>query len=225
MSPTPSDQSNATPARSVPSATLRESGVIAVLRAQRSNDYDAVVDVLAESGVRSVELTLSTPGTLGHLPTLLGRGGVEIGVGTITTVEEAQRAIDGGASYLVTPVIRLDVIELAVTQGIPIYPGGLTPTELFSAWDAGATAVKIFPAQTVGPEYGAHLRGPFPALEFVPSGGITLDDIPRWLKAGAVAVSVGGPLIGDALEGGSLTALADRARRVVEIVAESRTPR
>ncbi len=219
------DAVTATLARSLPSAPLREGGVIAVLRARQPSDYDAVVDVLAESGVRSVELTLSTPGTLEHLPTLRGRGGVEIGVGTITTIEEAQRAIDGGASYLVTPVVKLDVIELAVAQGIPIYPGGLTPTELFSAWEAGATAVKIFPAQTVGPEYGAHLRGPFPWLEFVPSGGITLDDIPRWLQAGAVAVSVGGPLIGDAMSGGSLTALAERARRVVEIVAESRTAR
>ncbi len=219
------DQSPVGFVRSTPSATLRESGVIAVLRAQKPSDYDAVVDVLAESGVRSVELTLSTPGTLEHLPSLLDRGGAEIGVGTITTVAQAQRAIDGGASYLVTPVIGPEVIELAVAHGIPIYPGGLTPTELFSAWEAGATAVKIFPAQTVGPEYGAHLRGPFPELEFVPSGGITLEDVPRWLKAGAVAVSIGGPLIGDALNGGSLVALAERARRVVEIVAESRSAR
>lgn len=206
-----------------PSQVLREHPVIAVLRARDPHDYDAVVDTLAEAGVRSVELTLSTPGTLEHLPSLVGRGAAEIGIGTITNVDQAQRAIDGGASYLVTPVTRLDVIKLAVGQGVPVYPGGLTPTELFSGWEAGATAVKIFPAETVGPQYGSHLRGPFPDIEFVPSGGITLEDIPAWLKAGAVAVSLGGPLIGDALNGGSLDALTERARRVVEVVASVRT--
>lgn len=205
-----------------PSQVLREHPVIAVLRARDPRDYDAVVDTLADAGVRSVELTLSTPGTLEHLPSLVGRGGAEIGIGTITNVDQAQRAIDGGASYLVTPVTRLDVIKLAVGQGVPVYPGGLTPTELFAGWEAGATAVKIFPAETVGPQYGAHLRGPFPDIEFVPSGGVTLEDIPGWLKAGAVAVSLGGPLIGDALKGGSLQALAERARRVVEVVASVR---
>jgi 2-dehydro-3-deoxyphosphogluconate aldolase/(4S)-4-hydroxy-2-oxoglutarate aldolase len=214
-----------TPARLQPSAVLREHPVIAVLRARDPRDYDAVVDVLTENGIRSIELTLSTPGTLERLPSLVGRGGAEIGVGTITTVEQAQRAIDGGASYLVTPIIRLDVIELAVRRGVPIYPGGLTPTELFAGWEAGATAVKIFPAETVGAQYGSHLRGPFPDIEFVPSGGIVLADVPDWLRAGAVAVSLGGPLIGDALKGGSLEALAERTRRVIELVAETRDAR
>lgn len=117
---------------------------------------------------------------------------------------------------------RPDVIELAVAQGARIYPGGLTPSELFSGWEAGATAVKIFPAQTVGSQYGAHLRGPFPNLEFIPSGGVAIEDIPSWLAAGAVAVSLGGPLIGDAFAGGSLDALAARARHVVEVVNEAR---
>ena len=140
----------------------------------------------------------------------------------ITTVGQAQRAIDAGARYLVTPVTNLDIVALAVRSGVPVFPGGLTPTELFSAWQAGATAVKIFPAQTVGPQFGAHLRGPFPELQFVPSGGVTFADIPLWLGAGAVAVSLGGPLIGDALKGGSLTELAERARVAVEVARGAR---
>lgn len=210
--------------RREPSALLRENPIIAVLRARDAGDYDAVIDVLAENGVRSVELTLSTPNTFEHLPALVKRGGadVEIGLGTITTVDEAQRAIDAGARYLVTPITKLDIVALAVRNGIPVFPGGLTPTELFSAWEAGATAVKIFPAQTVGPQYGSHLRGPFPELRFVPSGGITLADIPLWLRAGATAVSLGGPLIGDALKGGSLTELAERTRVAVEVAGEAR---
>jgi 2-dehydro-3-deoxyphosphogluconate aldolase / (4S)-4-hydroxy-2-oxoglutarate aldolase len=213
------------PPRRLPaSALLAANPVIAVLRARQAGDYDAVVDVLAENGVRSIELTLSTPGTFEHLPALLARAGseVEIGIGTIVNAAQAQRAIDAGARYLVTPIVNLDVIALAVAAGVPVFPGGLTPTELYSAWDAGATAVKIFPAETVGPQYGSHLRGPFPDLQFVPSGGIGLGDIPAWLAAGATAVSLGGPLIGDALRGGSLEALADRARRVTAIAADVR---
>ena len=212
------------PSRTPPSPHFHDSPVIAVLRASRPEDYDAVVEVLVERGVRSVELTLSTPGTLEHLPSLLARFGseAEIGIGTITDLEQARRAIDGGARYLVTPVMNLEVVALAVRHGIAVYPGGLTPTELCAGWLAGATAVKIFPAETVGPRYATHLRGPFPDLAFVPSGGIGLEDIPGWLRAGATAVSLGGPLIGDALKGGSLPALADRVRRTLDVVAGAR---
>ena len=205
------------------SARLRQHPIIAVLRASAASDYDPVVDILAENGVRSIELTLSTPGTFEHLPALLRRLGddVEVGIGTIVTVRQTEFAIAAGAHYVVTPIVNLDVIALAMREGIPVFPGGLTPTELYGAWAAGATAVKIFPAETVGPQYGSHLRGPFPDLEFVPSGGIGLDDIPRWLNAGALAVSLGGPLVGDALKGGSLTALAERAQRVTSLAADA----
>jgi 2-dehydro-3-deoxyphosphogluconate aldolase / (4S)-4-hydroxy-2-oxoglutarate aldolase len=206
-----------------PSPVLLETPLIAVLRAPQATDYDAVVEVLGQNGVRCVELTLSTPGTIDHLPALIDHAGseLEIGVGTITTVADAQRAIDAGAKYLVTPVINLEIIALALKHRLPVFPGGLTPTELHSAWVAGATAVKVFPAQTVGAKYGSHLRGPFPDLRFVPSGGVGLDDIPAWLNAGATAVSLGGPLIGDALKGGSLQGLAERTKRAVEIVREA----
>lgn len=210
--------------RLAPSTLLREHPIIAVLRARDAADYAPVIDVLAGNGVRSMELTLSTPNTFEHLPAIVARGGadVEVGLGTITTADEARRAIDAGASYLVTPILNVAVIEVAVAAGVPVFPGGLTPTELFTAWQAGATAVKIFPAETVGPQYGAHLRGPFPELQFVPSGGIALEHIPLWLNAGAVAVSLGGPLVGDALKGGSLIELAARARAAVEVAREAR---
>jgi 2-dehydro-3-deoxyphosphogluconate aldolase/(4S)-4-hydroxy-2-oxoglutarate aldolase len=205
------------PIRPEPSATLQAHPVIAVLRAADPTAYDAVVDVLVDNGVRSVELTLTTPGTVEHLPSLRARIGAaaEIGVGTVTRADQARRAVEAGADYLVTPVVRTEVIEVALDAGIPVIVGGLTPTELFTAWEAGATAVKVFPAQTVGPRFGAHLRGPFPDIRFVPSGGVGLDDIGPWLSAGALAVSLGGPLVGDALDGGSLTALAGRARDAV----------
>ncbi|MDV7085817.1 bifunctional 4-hydroxy-2-oxoglutarate aldolase/2-dehydro-3-deoxy-phosphogluconate aldolase [Rhodococcus sp. IEGM 248] len=198
------------------------SSVIAVLRAAHADRYAPVVNVLAENGVRAVELTMSTPGTLESLSSIRrdAPDGVEIGVGTVTTVDQARAALDVGADFLVTPTTNLDVIATAVRAGVPIYPGGFTPTELWTGWHAGASAVKLFPASVVGPEYIGHLRGPFPDIQVVPSGGVGIDDVPAWFAAGAAAVSLGGPLIGDAFRGGDLGQLAERCRRLGDVVAE-----
>jgi 2-dehydro-3-deoxyphosphogluconate aldolase/(4S)-4-hydroxy-2-oxoglutarate aldolase len=202
---------------------LISSKVIAVLRAPQVSAVAPVCDVLAEEGILSLELTLTTPGLLEALPELVDRyaNTADIGVGTILTESEAQRAIESGAQYLVTPTMNLPVIRLAVERQIAVFPGGLTPTELSNGWNAGATAVKIFPAETVGAGYLKHLRGPFPDLEAVPSGGVDLDAAGEWLNAGAVAVSIGGPLLGDALKGGDLGALRDRCRAVRAVVREA----
>jgi 2-dehydro-3-deoxyphosphogluconate aldolase/(4S)-4-hydroxy-2-oxoglutarate aldolase len=117
------------------------------------------------------------------------------------------------------------IIEASVAAGIPVYPGGLTPTELHAGWSAGATAVKIFPATVVGPDYVSQLRGPFPNIEIVPSGGVGIDEITPWMRAGALAVSLGGPLIGDAFNGGSMVSLRDRAERALELALESQARR
>jgi 2-dehydro-3-deoxyphosphogluconate aldolase/(4S)-4-hydroxy-2-oxoglutarate aldolase len=202
---------------------LVSSKVIAVLRAPQVSAVAPVCDVLAEEGILSLELTLTTPGLLEALPELVDRyaNTADIGVGTILTESEAQRAIESGAQYLVTPTMNLPVIRLAVERQIAVFPGGLTPTELSNGWNAGATAVKIFPAETVGAGYLKHLRGPFPDLEAMPSGGVDLDAAGEWLNAGAVAVSIGGPLLGDALKGGDLGALRDRCRAVRAVVREA----
>jgi 2-dehydro-3-deoxyphosphogluconate aldolase/(4S)-4-hydroxy-2-oxoglutarate aldolase len=116
------------------------------------------------------------------------------------------------------PDIRETFGDAAVARGIPIIPGGLTPTELHAGWSAGAAAVKVFPASTVGSDYIGQLHGPFPEMQLIPSGGISIQDAPKWISAGALAVSLGGPLIGDAFAGGSLTQLTQRARLVTELV-------
>jgi 2-dehydro-3-deoxyphosphogluconate aldolase / (4S)-4-hydroxy-2-oxoglutarate aldolase len=202
---------------------LVSSKVIAVLRAQDVAALPAVCDVLVEEGILSLELTLTTPGMLEALPELMYRyaDAADVGVGTVVTQSEAHRAMDSGAQYLVTPTMNLPVINLAVERQIAVFPGGLTPTELAAGWDAGATAVKIFPAQTVGAGYLRHLRGPFPDLEAIPSGGVDLDATREWLEAGAIAVSIGGPLLGDSLRGGDLSALRDRCRAVRAVIGEA----
>lgn len=210
-----------------PSAALLSSPVIAVLRAGRAVDYAPVVATLAQAGIRSIEVTLSTPGTLDHLERLRSSipNEIEIGVGTVTNVVEAIAAIEAGADFLVTPVMDTLIIEASAAAGIPVYPGGLTPTELHAGWSAGATAVKVFPATVVGPDYVSQLRGPFPNIEVIPSGGVGIDEITAWMKAGALAVSLGGPLIGDAFHGGSMVSLRDRAERALELALESQVRR
>lgn len=197
------------------------SRLIVVARAARADDYDAVLEALAAAGVRSVELTLTTPGTFEAFPRLRDRfgGEIDLGIGTVTDSAQLARAIEVGARYVVTPVTSAALVAQATAAGVPIVPGGLTPTELFSSWSAGASAVKVFPAGQVGPSYLADLRGPFPDLVAVPSGGVDLRGAERWLAAGALAVSVGGPLLGDAFRGGDLGALRERAAAFVAVAA------
>jgi 2-dehydro-3-deoxyphosphogluconate aldolase / (4S)-4-hydroxy-2-oxoglutarate aldolase len=211
----------ATVHRPLLSERLASSKVIAVLRTSQVSALAPVCDVLVEEGIFSLELTLTTPGLLDALEELVDRYGnsADVGVGTVVTESEAQWVMDCGAQYLVTPTMTLPVVDLAVRRKIAVFPGGLTPTELAAGWRAGATAVKIFPAETVGAGYLKHLRGPFPDLEAIPSGGVDLDATRAWLAAGAAAVSIGGPLLGDALKGGELSALRDRCRAVRAVVA------
>ncbi|MEY9776456.1 bifunctional 4-hydroxy-2-oxoglutarate aldolase/2-dehydro-3-deoxy-phosphogluconate aldolase [Arthrobacter sp. MW3 TE3886] len=205
------------------SSVLNETKVVAVLRAAHARDYAPVIEALQRGGVLSIELTLSTPGVFDELPLLKDRfgAGLEIGVGTVTTASEAETALDLGATYIVTPVIDRGVIETCVRRGTPVFPGGLTPTELHAGWKLGATAVKVFPAATVGPGYISQLRGPFPEIQVIPSGGVGIDDVPSWIKAGAVAVSLGGPLLEDAFKDGNLQSLTARAKRVRRLVDEA----
>jgi 2-dehydro-3-deoxyphosphogluconate aldolase / (4S)-4-hydroxy-2-oxoglutarate aldolase len=209
--------------RSPLSDRLASSKIIAVLRASHVSALPRVCDVLVEEGILSLELTLTTPGLLDALPEFVYRyaEAADVGVGTVVAVSDAHRAMDSGAQYLVTPTMDLAVVRLAVERQVPVFPGGLTPTELGAGWGAGATAVKIFPAQTVGAGYLKHLRGPFPDLEGIPSGGVDLDATRAWLAAGAAAVSIGGPLVGDALKGGGISALRDRCRAVRAVVGET----
>lgn len=210
--------------RSVPSDTLTRTGVIAVLRAADARLYEPVVNALAESGVLCIELTMTTPGTLEMLPQVIADAPeTEIGVGTVLTAHDARAALEAGARFLVSPTVSPEVIDVADSFGAAVYPGALTPTEVHAAWERGATAVKVFPAVSVGSDYVRQLAGPLPHLLTLPSGGVTLEDIPEWIRAGCIAVSLGGPLIGDAFTGGSLDALKERARRALAGVVKGRT--
>lgn len=194
-----------------------------MLRAPRQGATEPVVETLVRCGVRVIELTLTSPGVLAELPRLRERFESDCawGVGTVTSEERAREAIEAGADFLVTPVLVPGVIDVAQQSRVPIVSGALTPSEIHDSYARGADAVKLFPASLVGPQFLRELRGPFPSLAVMPSGGVGIDDIPSWLAAGAMAVSLGGALIGDAFEG-DRAGLADRATRAQAAVEEHR---
>ena len=134
------------------------------------------------------------------------------------SVDAARRAIDAGATFLVMPHLDTEIVSWAAERGIPVLPGCATPTEVLAGWRAGAAAIKVFPASSLGPAFVRELRGPFPAIPVVPTGGVTLESIPAFIAAGAIAVGLGGWLLGD----GRPSAIHERAAAAVAAVAAAR---
>jgi 2-dehydro-3-deoxyphosphogluconate aldolase / (4S)-4-hydroxy-2-oxoglutarate aldolase len=203
------------------SEALATTRVVAILRAENASRAEAVVQVLLENGIRSLELTLTTKGALEVVERLAATvpEGTDLGVGTVLTADEVDRAVDAGARFVVSPSVVPAVIEAALRHGIASYPGALTPTEIHAAWTAGASAVKLFPGGALGAGYLTAVRAPLPDIPLVPTGGVAIEAVGTWLDAGAAAVGLGGPLLGDALApDGDLDGLAQRARAVCAAV-------
>jgi 2-dehydro-3-deoxyphosphogluconate aldolase / (4S)-4-hydroxy-2-oxoglutarate aldolase len=216
---------------------LRSRRLLAIIR---GTDPEAAVRAaltLAEEGITLLEVSLTTPDAFGVLARVraelgadtdlgadagagIGLGtGIGLGAGTVVTAEDAARAADAGAGFIVTPAITPG-IAAAAERGLPLLCGALSPSEVVTAVQQGAVAVKLFPASLGGPRYLKALRDPFPTVPFVPVGGVDADAAREYLAAGAVAVGVGSPLLGDAASGGSLNDLRDRARRFRVIAGE-----
>lgn len=210
--------------RAAPGPMLLDGRVLAVIRGTEGRHTAAVLDTLADAGIRCLEVTMNTPGALATLQTARERlpAEVELGAGTVLTAQQVDAVADAGGTFVVAPDARAAVAERAHARGLRYYPGALTPTEVGAAWELGATAVKIFPATVAGPGYLRELHGPFREVPLLPSGGVTIDNAASYLDAGAIAVSVGGALLADALDGGDLTALRDRAARLLAAVDEVR---
>ena len=201
---------------------MKECPAIAILRSSSAQRYADVSDVLVESGIRAVEFTFTAPDVAAAIRAYADRkpADVALGAGTVTTPEQAREAVDAGATYLISPALCLPVIEEGARLGVPVLPGTLTPTEILTAWRAGAAMVKVFPVSSLGgPSYIKAVRGPLPEVPLVPTGGVDVANAGAYLAAGAVGVGVGSPLVADACElGADLDALADRARALVASV-------
>lgn len=191
--------------------------VFAILRAPTGQTLLDALDVIVQSGIRSAEITLTTPGAVDAIETARARYGdeVQIGAGTVLDAAGVKLVSDAGATFAVSPVVDLEMIEACVAVGIHAVPGTATPTEMLTAHRAGATACKVFPSRPDGPSFIRQILAPLPQLSLVPTGGVALEEIPAYLEAGATAVGLGGALIRDALTGGDLNGLAARCRQTI----------
>lgn len=215
-----------TAGRLVPGPVLRRTGLVAILRGRSGERLAAACDALLGAGVCCLEVTMNTPGALAVVSRLAGdaRESVEVGVGTVRRAEDVDAAADVGATFVVAPNTDAAVGARAAQRGLGWYPGAFTPTEIAAAWDLGATAVKVFPAGSAGgPRYLREVRAPLDDIPLVPTGGVSVDDVPGYLQAGALAVGMGGPLLGRALEDDEdLARLGERARAALAAVARAR---
>lgn len=205
---------------------LRRGGIVPVIRADSVDVAVRVVDALVEGGIRTLEITMTVPDAMAAIRTVADRFGrdVLLGAGTVTSRSLAEEALDAGAEFLVTPCLVPEVIEVARARDVPAMPGALTPTEVFAAWSAGGDIVKIFPASNVGgPSYLRALKGPFPQIPLCPTGGVNLETIGEFVKAGADVVGVGGELVSKAAIGrGDYGAITTLARQFASACAAAR---
>ena len=194
--------------------TLERDRALAVVRAPRVDDPAALCRALAAGGIRTVEFTFTTPGVEAVIAEAVrGADNVIVGAGTVTDARSAEAAVAAGAQFLVTPGISEGAAGVAREAGIPILLGALTPSEVMRALALGAAAVKIFPAGLVGPAYLTDLRGPFPGVPVVPSGGLDARNAADWMRAGALAVTAGSSVVGAALvEAADWATVTARAR-------------
>lgn len=204
---------------------VRALGAVAVIRMKDPEKLLHVVEAFAEGGVRAIEVTMTVPGAIEMIRRVAARFGddVVLGVGSVLTPETATEAVAAGARYVVTPVMKPAVVAAAHAAGAAAMPGAMTPTECQAAHEAGADVVKVFPADVVGMPFFKAVLAPLPHLKLMPTGGVTLDNAGDWLRAGAVAVGVGGALVDPkAIEGGDYARLSDNARRLAASIAAAR---
>jgi 2-dehydro-3-deoxyphosphogluconate aldolase/(4S)-4-hydroxy-2-oxoglutarate aldolase len=197
--------------------------ILAILRAPTADCFVPMASVLFDAGIRQFEVTLTSDGALDALSDIRSHLGSDaiLGVGTVRSTTDVAQARRAGAQFVVSPHIDGDVLEAARNDELPIFPGAFTPTEMQHAVALGASAVKLFPAGRLGAGYLRDIRGPFPDIAVVPTGGIALSAIPRWLAAGALAVGLGSPLQGDYHLTGDDDALRERGRAALAAVGSS----
>jgi 2-dehydro-3-deoxyphosphogluconate aldolase/(4S)-4-hydroxy-2-oxoglutarate aldolase len=206
---------------------ILDGGIVAVVRAESGESLVKVVRALADGGVTAAEITFTVPDAIDVIRRVRQEVGdaVMLGAGTVLDAETARVALLAGAEYIVAPTVNLEVIRLCRRYDKAVMPGAFTPTEVLTAWEAGADIVKIFPADVGGPAYLKALRGPLPQVRVMPTGGVDLDTAESFLKAGACCLGVGGSLVeARAVAAGDFARITDLARQYAAIVRRFRGP-
>ena len=205
---------------------IMEIGIVPVVRASSPREARMAADAVCEGGIPIVEITMTVPGAVEVIRELAksSASNVLIGAGTVLTAEAARLCLDAGAQFLVSPGLNLQTVEFAVRGGKLIMAGALTPTEVMAAWGAGADFVKIFPCgQVGGAKYIKALKGPFPQVQFVPTGGVNLSNAAEFIEAGVAALGVGGECVqAEALRANKPEIIVENARKFLAIVQQTR---
>jgi 2-dehydro-3-deoxyphosphogluconate aldolase/(4S)-4-hydroxy-2-oxoglutarate aldolase len=204
-----------------------DSGIVAVVRSPNSQQLVEVARALADGGVSVIEITMSVPNALDVLRQVRQAMGdrVLLGAGTVLDPETARAVLLSGAEYIVAPTLNLDVVRLCQRYDKLVMPGAFTPTEILTAWEAGADIVKVFPADCVGPEFFKAMRGPLPQVRLMPTGGVDLNTAADFLKAGACCLGVGSQLVEPkAVADRDFDRIRDLARQYVNMVKKVRSP-
>ena len=205
---------------------ILEIGIVPVVRAASAGEACIAAEAVCQGGIPIVEITMTVPGAIELIRELVQNCGSEvlIGAGTVLNADAARRCIDAGAEFLVSPGLNLQTVAFALREGKLMMAGALTPTEVMAAWDAGADFVKIFPCgQVGGAKYIKALKGPFPQIPFIPTGGVNLNTAAEFLEAGSVALGIGGELVqADALQANKPEIIAENARKFLAIVKQTR---
>lgn len=205
---------------------ILEIGIIPVVRASSALEARMAADAVREGGIPIVEITMTVPGAVEVIREVARSAGADVlvGAGTVLNAEAARRCLDAGAQFLVSPGLNLPTVELAAKEGKLVMAGALTPSEVMAAWEAGADFVKVFPCgQVGGAKYIKALKGPFPQIPFVPTGGVNLTTAAEFIEAGAVALGIGGELVqADALKAKKPEFIVESAREFVAVVRLAR---
>ena len=204
---------------------ILSTGVVAVIRMRDSRKLLKVIEAICAGGVKCIEITMTVPGApaiIQELATSVPRD-VLIGAGTVVDARKAHEVIKAGATFVVAPTTDFDVIRICREQGVVVIPGCFTPSEILAAWKAGADIIKVFPATSLGPKYFKDLSGPFPEIRLMPTGGVTIDNVGEWIRAGAVAVGIGSDLLDKkSIDEGRYEVLTERAERMVRNFQEAK---
>ncbi len=205
---------------------IREVGLLPVLRADSEDEAIAIAHALEKGGVTVLEVTMTVPGAIDAIRRLLRETGdrILIGAGTVLDPETARACMLAGAEFIVSPALNVRTIEICRRYDIAVFPGALTPTEVVTAWESGADAVKVFPCSAMGgAKYLKALKAPLPQIELIPTGGVSLATAAEFLEAGAMALGVGGDLVDNkAIRAGKAEVITDNARKYLEIVSGHR---
>lgn len=205
-------------------AEIERVGVLPVVRAGSPKEARAVIEAVCAGGITIIEVTMTVPGAVGLIRELSAREDLLVGAGTVLGPQTAAECVDAGAQFIISPALNLDTISFCREREIVVMPGALTPTEIVTAWDAGADFVKVFPAGAMGgASYLRSLKAPLPHIKLIPTGGVSLATAADFIRAGASAIGVGADLVDlKAIREGRGNEITENARKYLEIVSETR---